>query len=117
MNIRTVGKCLGRQMSWSTNVLVGKCLLVSVGKFLGRQMSGSANVCLSWSANVRVGKCPDPVGKCQIGKCLDRQMFGHGRRLSCRQKLVGKCRPAKVRPHYVPLPNFVLWPTLRVAQF
>ena len=44
-----VGKCPGRQMSWSANVLVSK-----ISECLGRQMSGLANV---W-----------------VGKCLGRQM-------------------------------------------
>ena len=87
-NVR-IGKCPDWQMSGSANVWIGKCLDIKIGKSLDRQMSGSANV--------RIGKCLHTIGKCLVCKCL-------GLHLSSRQKLVGRCRPAKVRPHYVRLP-------------
>ena len=63
----------GRQMSWSANVLVDKCL--------GRQMSACLGWQISRSANVWVGKCL----LVSVGKCLGRQMSWPGRQMSNRQ--------------------------------
>ena len=84
---------------WSANDTVSICLL-TVGIC---QVVSCPGWHLSRTANFMIGKChrwpPNvTVSKCLNGKWLANVMFGkcHGLRLSDRQMLVGKRRPANV---------------------